>query len=278
IHNQFDAIVDFADVEKFLDTPVKRYSSGMYVRLAFAVAAHLRTEILIVDEVLAVGDAEFQKKCLGKMQDVAEGEGRTVLFVSHQMHSVSTLCSRGVFLDAGRITYDGSVSCAVDTYMQSFSERSDFELSVNRRLGEGGVVLTNASVEPDCIGVTDDLDLTFRLERRHEHIESLYMACLIVNEQGRDVVHFDSRFVHPHFSVEGQTEGHLRVRNLWLKPGRYRVDLAVCGDAIHDRVEGAAVFSVVEPLPYPYTNDELRPKGVVLGDFSIEVGTEPATI
>src|SRR5437588_3498473 len=95
IRKQFDAIVDFAGVEQFLDTPVKRYSSGMYVRLAFAVAAHLRSEILIVDEVLAVGDAEFQQRCLGKMKEVS-ADGRTVLFVSHSMHAISLLCDRGI--------------------------------------------------------------------------------------------------------------------------------------------------------------------------------------
>src|SRR3954454_8314796 len=108
IRKQFEAIVDFAGVEQFLDTPVKRYSSGMYVRLAFAVAAHLRSEILIVDEVLAVGDTQFQNKCLGKMKDVS-ADGRTVLFVSHHMGSLTSLCSRGIMLRAGRVTYAGHV-------------------------------------------------------------------------------------------------------------------------------------------------------------------------
>ena len=104
---KFDEIIDFSGVEKFIDTPVKRYSSGMKVRLAFAVAAHLDPEILIIDEVLAVGDAEFQKKCLGKMHDVAENEGRTVLFVSHNMSAVQTLCSRSVVLENGCLIFLG---------------------------------------------------------------------------------------------------------------------------------------------------------------------------
>src|SRR5271170_6612334 len=116
ITRKFDEIVAFAEVDKFLDTPVKRYSSGMYVRLAFAVAAHLEPEILIVDEVLAVGDAEFQKKCLGKMQDVSK-HGRTVLFVSHQMNSVSTFCERGILLDDGRIVCNDRVGVAIDRYL-----------------------------------------------------------------------------------------------------------------------------------------------------------------
>lgn len=121
IEQKFDEIVAFAEVEKFLETPVKRYSSGMYVRLAFAVAAHLEPEILIVDEVLAVGDASFQKKCLGKIGDVAKG-GRTVLFVSHNMAAVKALCSRAMLLENGRITLDGNVDDVVETYLMDRSE------------------------------------------------------------------------------------------------------------------------------------------------------------
>jgi homopolymeric O-antigen transport system ATP-binding protein len=117
IKRKFDQIVDFSEVEKFLDTPVKRYSSGMYVRLAFSVAAHLEPDILIVDEVLAVGDASFQKKCLGKMGDVGR-DGRTVLFVSHNMSAVRQLCERGIILDAGSKVFDGPVSKAIEHYQE----------------------------------------------------------------------------------------------------------------------------------------------------------------
>lgn len=117
IKNKFDEIVDFAGVDKYIDTPVKRYSSGMYVRLAFAVAAHLEPEILIVDEVLAVGDTEFQRKCLGKMKDVS-GQGRTVLFVSHNMAAVRSLCRRGILLENGKLNSVGEISEIVDRYLQ----------------------------------------------------------------------------------------------------------------------------------------------------------------
>ena len=117
ITRQFDAIVDFAGVERYIDTPVKRYSSGMYIRLAFAVAAHLESEILIVDEVLAVGDTEFQKKCLDKMSNISKGEGRTVLFVSHNMGNIQTLCNTGLFLNKGELTYFGEVSNAINSYL-----------------------------------------------------------------------------------------------------------------------------------------------------------------
>jgi lipopolysaccharide transport system ATP-binding protein len=121
IRSKFDEIVDFSEVEKFLDTPVKRYSSGMYVRLAFAVAAHLEPEILVVDEVLAVGDASFQQKCLGKMQDVTDNEGRTVLFVSHNMAAVKQLCSHAIALKDGQITALGEPLRLIDDYLANYS-------------------------------------------------------------------------------------------------------------------------------------------------------------
>lgn len=117
IKRKFDEIVDFAGVERYIDTPVKRYSSGMYVRLAFAVAAHLESEILVVDEVLAVGDAEFQKKCLGKMGDISKGEGRTILFVSHNMTAVRSLCSKGMVLTNGQLFFYGNVEKSINSYL-----------------------------------------------------------------------------------------------------------------------------------------------------------------
>src|SRR5690606_39141812 len=121
---KFDEIVDFAGVERYIDTPVKRYSSGMYVRLAFAVAAHLESEILIVDEVLSVGDAEFQKKCLGKMGDVTKNEGRTILFVSHNMGSIRRLCDRGILLNNGLIQSVGEIEEITNLYIKGNSNQS----------------------------------------------------------------------------------------------------------------------------------------------------------
>lgn len=131
IQRKFDEIVDFSGVEKFLDTPVKRYSSGMYVRLAFAVAAHLEPEILIVDEVLAVGDAEFQKKCMGKMEEVSQGQGRTILFVSHNMAAVRQLCERGILLEGGVVTFAGAMDETLRRYINptSFFQSASIDLS-----------------------------------------------------------------------------------------------------------------------------------------------------
>ena len=127
IRRKFDEIVAFAEVERFLDTPVKRYSRGMYVRLAFAVAAHLEPEILVVDEVLAVGDAEFQKKCLGKMDEVTRREGRTVLFVSHNMGTLTSLCTSAMLLEAGRVREIGAAGKVVQTYLNSSDDRERVE-------------------------------------------------------------------------------------------------------------------------------------------------------
>jgi lipopolysaccharide transport system ATP-binding protein len=171
IIESFDEIVAFAEVEKFIDTPVKRYSSGMYMRLAFAVAAHLRPEVLIVDEVLAVGDAAFQKKCLGKMQDVAEG-GRTVLFVSHNMASLARLCSRAILLREGKVTDDGPTSKVIGAYMTGSSGESPSSVDyVSRgrlpgdataKLRRARVVSTNS--RDGMCDIRQPIDLVFEYE------------------------------------------------------------------------------------------------------------------
>jgi lipopolysaccharide transport system ATP-binding protein len=125
VRKKFDEIVDFAEVEKFIDTPVKRYSSGMYTRLAFAVAAHMETDILVVDEVLAVGDIEFQKKCLGKMGEVSSTEGRTVLFVSHQMGAIAKLCGRAILIERGRVATQGDTQRVIDQYLSRSKQAAD---------------------------------------------------------------------------------------------------------------------------------------------------------
>ena len=133
INRKLDEIIEFSGVERYIDTPVKRYSSGMYVRLAFAVAAHLESEILIIDEVLAVGDAEFQKKCLGKMGDVTKSEGRTILFVSHNLAAVQTLCNKGIMLENGLIKFQGDANKALDFYVSSGNSSSNLYVSKSKK-------------------------------------------------------------------------------------------------------------------------------------------------
>jgi lipopolysaccharide transport system ATP-binding protein len=185
IKRKFDEIVAFSEVEKFLDTPVKRYSSGMYVRLAFAVAAHLEPEILIVDEVLAVGDAEFQKKCLGKMQDVSQKEGRTVLFVSHNMGAMLNLCTRGVVLNCGKIAFNGRIEEAVDSYNQKTAEL---------HAGEKGW-------EPHVVYQFDDQD------QAPGEFEITKVELLDESEKPKPVVYtWDSFKVRIHYSVSRRIE------------------------------------------------------------------------
>lgn len=145
IARKLDEIIAFSGVERYVDTPVKRYSSGMYVRLAFAVAAHLESEILIVDEVLAVGDAEFQKKCLGKMGDISKCEGRTILFVSHNMSAVKNLCTSGILLENGLITYNGSIDKTIENYLKSDVEFCTLK-EIKDRTGNGKVTFNSVAV------------------------------------------------------------------------------------------------------------------------------------
>ncbi|HET6390423.1 ABC transporter ATP-binding protein [Hyphomicrobium sp.] len=216
IDRKFDEIVAFAEVEKFLDTPVKRYSSGMYVRLAFAVAAHLEPEILVVDEVLAVGDAEFQKKCLGKMKDVA-GQGRTVLFVSHNLAAVKALCNRGLLLANGRVVLDGSVDAVVKQYLNT----SDAAHSISFVATATRPAITAIAVNGEAL-VNRDLivDIQFASPRP---LSTAVGGIVLRADTGEPVWGSNSRF-HPSRSrVNGMSHGVLRceVRRLPIRPGRY---------------------------------------------------------
>ncbi|RZK63851.1 MAG: ABC transporter ATP-binding protein [Pedobacter sp.] len=172
IQRKLTEIVDFAGIERYLDTPVKRYSSGMYVRLAFAVAAHLESEILIVDEVLAVGDAEFQKKCLGKMKDVSTGEGRTVLFVSHNMESVKKLCTNGILLDNGSLANSGDVNLICDQYLTMYKNALQlaYSTTTNGFVGNQFVNLKTLKIvdrtlnEPNSISITSRIGILVSYE------------------------------------------------------------------------------------------------------------------
>lgn len=163
IQSKFDEIVAFSGVEKYIDTPVKRYSSGMYVRLAFAVAAHLEPEILIVDEVLAVGDAEFQKKCLGKMKDVSN-QGRTVIFVSHNLVAVKSLCQRGILMERGGITFNGTADEAVEHYIKANAAQLNPVVTFDdptQAPGNEFIKINQVAVNPVNPFITDDVQLDF---------------------------------------------------------------------------------------------------------------------
>lgn len=252
IDRQFDAIVAFAGVEKFLDTPVKRYSSGMYVRLAFAVAAHLNPEILIVDEVLAVGDSEFQQKCLGKMKDVA-GEGRTVLFVTHNMAVVQALCQRAILLQSGRIASDGLPSGVVSAYLRSIESAADLNLAARQdRRGTGKSRLIHLDVQtveefPSRTLITGR---PARISAELSHpISSGACAITIYDHYGVAVTGFDSRVLARNDATDGPLTSRFtcEIGEILLVPGRYRINVRIMsGGEIVDHVEAAAVFEVEE--------------------------------
>src|SRR5579859_6145344 len=177
IRKKFDEIVDFAGVERYVDTPVKRYSSGMYVRLAFAVAAFLEPEILIVDEVLAVGDAEFQKKCLGKMQDVSEKEGRTILFVSHNMGAIKSLCTKGMLLEKGRLSFVGETNAAINKYLRAgLVESKGYYKNPSPRLEPDILeikVLGKDSNISERFAFDEEIRIVFRLKVSQKHFDAL---------------------------------------------------------------------------------------------------------
>lgn len=178
IRKKFDEIVDFAEVEKFLDTPVKRYSSGMYVRLAFAVAAHLEPEILIVDEVLAVGDAQFQKKCLGKMEDVSKNEGRTVIFVSHNITAIRTLCNVGLLLSEGQIEFQGQINLVLSSYKKN-SEKRLTSIYENENISRGETSISSASIRVKGVQPFIILELDLQLEVEDKHGDSILVLDIL---------------------------------------------------------------------------------------------------
>jgi lipopolysaccharide transport system ATP-binding protein len=249
IDRKFDQIVDFAETEQFLDTPVKRYSSGMYVRLAFAVAAHLEPEILIVDEVLAVGDAQFQKKCLGRIQQVAQSDGRTVLFVSHNIGAVTHLCNRAVFLQSGELKKIGKTEEVVEYYMNS--DLADSEKDLLRRVRLYGFLpmLRSLDCRPDgaapraqCGG---GVDFLIGLDVPHT-LSSASLALVISSDQGYRVLGFNSRLeLGPQRFAAGARTVRCRVDALPLAPGRYTIEVGVAsGDKLVDYVEHAGILDV----------------------------------
>jgi lipopolysaccharide transport system ATP-binding protein len=276
IARKLDAIVAFAEVDRFLDTPVKHYSSGMYTRLGFAVAAHLEPEILIVDEVLAVGDVEFQKKVLGKMSEIACA-GRTVLFVSHNMHAINALCSRGLVLHRGHLVFDGEASAAVARYLQ-LGRAAGVPLAERARAGTGEWRFVEATSVRELYEPAEPREFHFRVEPAGPQAGAVYLSAHLVNEQGTTLSQFDSRLVGQWTPSAGPLTGRLRIAGIWLKPGRYALDLFLCTPSgIVDHVEAAVAFEVSPVLPYPLpASPDSTASALVLGDFAWEL--EPAAV
>ena len=253
IRRKFDEIVAFAEIEKFLDTPVKRYSSGMYVRLAFAVAAHLEPEIMIVDEVLAVGDTEFQKKCLGKMNDVSQSQGRTILLVSHNMDTVLRLCTQGALLEAGSIREVGDIKTVVSTYLHSQSSSPRvIDLSTKTRSAHlsGRARLVEAcpsSLESSWslpFGQQLSLDISVDAQASIGRVE-LYIALFSI--RGFQVASWSNKCSEIELPVHsGINTFRIAFQHLRLLPGQYSLGIGTGSSrGLEDLILEAVQFEIV---------------------------------
>ncbi|MGN6274820.1 MAG: ABC transporter ATP-binding protein [Solirubrobacterales bacterium] len=252
IRARFDEIVEFAEIERFLDTPVKRYSSGMSVRLAFAVAAHLEPEILLVDEVLAVGDAAFQRKSLGKMTEVAS-QGRTVIFVSHNLAIIQALCERGVLLERGEAVADGPVKATIDQYLASLEEGASKDLLERTDRDRRGYYDTRirrveirgrGDSPPDVVVAGEPATIAIELT---EQLASMECRVTIVDGLGQPVTGFDSEISAATDVRDPELGARIEcaVESLPLLPGRYRIDLLLkAGRHIQDGLQAAGYFEV----------------------------------
>jgi lipopolysaccharide transport system ATP-binding protein len=254
IDRKFDEIIEFSGVERFLDTPVKRYSSGMYVRLAFAVAAHLEPEILIIDEVLSVGDAAFQKKCLGKISEVA-GDGRTVLFVSHNMTAVSSLCDRILLLEQGRLTYDGPTLEGIERYLRVAASSPSVDLTTvtSRRGAHEYGRLTTLSLFDGALRPCDHftmgepmiVELEVECDRRVSPAE---LGFALANSYGATIHPFVSAWEGMELNLApGRHRFRATVPQIMVFPGTYIITpyFKRQGHAIDDQVDGAVQITVV---------------------------------
>jgi lipopolysaccharide transport system ATP-binding protein len=277
IKSKLEEIVDFSGVRQYIDTPVKRYSSGMQVRLAFAVAAHLDPDIMIVDEVLAVGDADFQEKCIGKMKNVS-GQGRTVLFVSHSMGTIRSLCTRGILLKNGEMNFDGSVEDCIDGYL-----KSAMLVGEDGRVPEGMSTLNNGMGRITKVGMFSSAglvekiarfksDLNFELQFQSDAYQGpILIGIQVKNVHNEKIVDYVNEYDNAELNMEkGLNNFKISLNNPFL-PGKYYVDVTVAlpnGEAI-DSLENAIEFTASNlgaTLEFNYTSNVVN--GYVSGSAS----------
>lgn len=252
IDRKFDEIVDFSGVEKFLDTPVKRYSSGMKVRLAFAVAAHLDPEILIVDEVLAVGDVDFQNKCMGKMRSISTSQGRTVLFVSHNMGAVRSLCTRTIVLRGGMVVCDASPEEGINFYLGCMSTEvgSNVSLDNPNRSGDGRISVVTARVlgkdSQEVHDIVSGKEVAFEFGYVNKaNLESVDVYMTIFNEMGVSVTHVNTRLKKVKLKVNASGVFICRIPKIPLPLGRYSVGVLIRDHSgVCDHIPDVIVFNV----------------------------------
>ncbi len=270
IKGAFDDIVEFAGVSAFLDTPVKRYSSGMTVRLAFSVAAHLRCDVLLVDEVLAVGDANFQSRSRDKMSSLTH-DGRTVLLVSHSMEYVNSLCERTIVMDQGRISFDGPVREGTQKYLEVLRNgSSQSEAMAVRRPGTGEMRFVNVKPRKPGFTAAEPKVIDFEVEQFAPYEGEYIISFHIIDDSGQPVAHCDSRVLGKSFTAHSRLQGMFSLKTPWLKPGSYYINafLARPRVAVVDEAVRVGEFHVDPVLPYAESHDaELYSGAPVLSDF-----------
>ncbi len=256
IQKKFDEIVSFAGIEKFLDTPVKHYSSGMYVRLAFSVAAHMEPDILLVDEVLAVGDAEFQKKCLGKMEEVTKESGRTILFVSHNMGAIQNLCSKTILLKDGQIKSIGETDEIIDEYLKDISNRNVADIAKRKdRQGNGELkivdayLLDNENQRTNSMISGKDTNIAIEYECKPDiKLKNVIIGLGIVSSKGEAVSLFHSEMTMANFGiVEGKGKFVCKINNIPLVPGTYFINARIInGGEVLDYMQNIIPIDVLD--------------------------------
>lgn len=276
IKSKFDEIVEFSGVEKFIDTPVKRYSSGMYVRLAFAVAAHLEPDILIVDEVLAVGDAAFQNKCIGKMKDVSERDGRTVLFVSHNMAAILNLCNNGILIDSGRILDKGYIQYVVNKYLNHNQNESNKDLAkITDRKGNQDLLITFGvveGVEAKRIKPLSDIKITLRYKLKEGiQIKNFRIDIGINNTFGQRVAWMSSYILSELLTLNNMGTFEFYIKKNPLIPGDYNCNIyCEINSNIADWMKEVLPFTIVESNYYQSGKTVPANQGNMILDYKIQ--------
>jgi lipopolysaccharide transport system ATP-binding protein len=275
IDKKFDEIVEFSGIGKFLDTPVKHYSSGMYMRLAFAVAAHLDSEILIVDEVLAVGDGEFQKKCLGKMNNIVKNENRTILFVSHNLDAVKELCTRCILVSNGKIQMDGPTQSVIDLYNETVKQEHSLPLLKRKdRKGNGkikvsGIVIRNSHGEiTNHLTSGEDVEIEIRMDVLDRSIKEINLSLGVDSMATRNRIAFiGNKIISKKILVEKHPSIRIKIKGMPFLSGDYTLTVFIdsYGDVL-DWVNNASTFSIKSVDNF--SNRNLLPQGQ--GDISLK--------
>ncbi|MDO8604205.1 MAG: ABC transporter ATP-binding protein [bacterium] len=252
IVKKFDEIVAFSGVEQFLDTPVKYYSSGMYVRLAFSVAAHMEPDILLVDEVLAVGDAEFQKKCLGKMEEVTKSEGRTILFVSHNMSAIQQLCSKTILIEKGKVKMFGETREVITMYLEALSKNMIIPLTNRKdRTGSGHITFEEIKIKgiagSNTYGIGDDIYVHFKIKNSYPHDATVKLALNIRTTSTEELISCDSSLNGESYVLPASSTKNVvcKIYSPPLNIGNYYLNIGILhDDQFEDRIQSVAEFSI----------------------------------